>query len=217
MTKKSAVNENYRHECDAKCVSELEKNVSPLFDGRFSSDELFAIFDFYLVNPPIKKDGNSADRNTRWIGDYGWKGLQLSVLEGNLLKKSKIPFFCLLSSDSIDETASQMSLKGDICPLHPRAVMQINSKISRREDGAYTCTKQETRIACLFRHIRNSLAHGLVFDLGNGNVYLKDENEAHKLTAAMVFSWQVLLEWIKAVDQKGNYYPSLFRNEKQKV
>lgn len=198
MTKKNAINENYVHACNCSRRS-FDGAFSSISDLGYSFDEFKSIYDFYVVNAPIKKDSKSKSKvPAKWLGDYGWKGSSLHRLEQKLLKSSGIPSLVILKSDSIDGTLESMGLEGEICIQHPRAVMKTEAKVSVKEDGTVSVSVQETRMVCLFRHIRNSLAHGFTYVLAPDALLLEDRND-EVITARILIRPQTLSDWIDVV------------------
>ena len=63
-----------------------------------------------------------------------------------------------------------MDLADEICIQHPRAVMKQNCSVSIQEDGTTIINQNETRMECLFRHIRNSFAHNHTYLFDNDNI-----------------------------------------------
>lgn len=209
MTNKSKpkVNENYIHECSSELVSRADLEPS-LVKGGYSFDELCAIVDFYITNTPIKKS-KDVKGSGRWLGDYGWTGSpELRSLEGELLKASGIPMFIMLKSKNADRTIEAMKLNDELCIEHPRAVMTQQYKTTINEDGSITGAVQESRMVCLFRHVRNAIAHGQSYVLPNGNILLDDCDEQGK-TASMIFPSKTLVDWIRIVDKESAFYPKL--------
>lgn len=201
------VNDNYRHECKNELVSIPPAGMDQWFDSSFGVDELATIFDFYLVHTPVKHDAKAKDGDNRWLGEYGWKGAQdLSRLESLILRESGISSFVILKSESIDSTLEAMKLLGSICPSCPRAVFKLNCNIRLNEDGSWSVVAKESRLACVFRHIRNSIAHGQVHSLGNQMVYMVDKDENGKTSAALVVNQRTLLDWVRVVDKEGEFY-----------
>lgn len=202
-------NDNYRHECNNDLMAIPPANMNQLFDSSFSINELAEIFDFYLVHTPIKRDEKAKDDKNRYLGDYGWKGgSELSKLESKLLKASGIPSFVILKSSCIDSTLAAMRLTGEICPSCPRAVLKLNCKVRLKENGQVSVVSSESRLACVFRHIRNSIAHGQVFGLGNRMIYMLDKDDNGEKSAAMVINQRTLFNWIRIVDKDGRFYPA---------
>lgn len=200
-------NENYSHECAAELVSRADLKASFVGAG-FFLNELEAIVDFYITNTPIKKN-KDADGSGRWLGEYGWKGASdLRSLESKLLKASGIASFIMLKSSKADATIEALKLGEEICAEHPRAVLTQECKTTVNEDGSISNTVKESRIVCLFRHVRNAIAHGQSYVLPNGNLILDDKNDFGK-TASVLIPSKTLVDWIRVGDKEGTYYPSL--------
>lgn len=209
MTKKATprYNENYAHECESELISRDCLRASFVEVG-FSLIELEAIVDFYITNTPIRKS-EDASGSGRWLGEYGWKGASdLRSLESRLLRVSGITSFVMLKSSKADETIKAMKLGDEICAEHPRAVLTQECRTTVNEDGSISNTVRESRMVCLFRHVRNAIAHGQSFVLPNNNLILEDKNDFGK-TASILIPSKTLVDWIRIVDKEGAYYPSL--------
>ena len=72
-------------------------------------------------------------------------------------------------------------------------ISSSNSNCSQDEDE--TNKFHETMLSCLFRHIRNSLAHNNTYFFDNGNVLFVDFDTNKELSAMLLIRQQVLLEW----------------------
>ena len=209
MAKKAAskYNENYAHECASELVSRADLRAS-FVETNYSLEELKAIIDFYITNSPIK-NAKDANGSGRWLGEYGWIGASdLRSLESKLLRASGITSFIILKSSKANETIKAMKLGDEICVEHPRAVLTQECRTTVNEDGSISNTTRESRMACLFRHIRNAIAHGQSHVLPNNNLILDDKNDFGK-TASMLIPSKTLVDWIRVVDKEGSFYPEL--------
>lgn len=112
--------------------------------------------------------------------------------------------FCLIKSDDIVNTLDSMNLTEKICVEHPRAVLKQNFKVTVLEDGTAVIAQQESRLECLFRHIRNSLAHNHTYLFENNNILLEDCEENGKVSARILIPRDSLLEWIKIIRRDNN-------------
>lgn len=205
MADSAKYNENYVHSCDSQLVaySNYEKAI---FESGYSYDEFKMIYDFYLAHAPLKRDGNEKVAHIRWLGEYGWKSTNdLRNLERLLLKIAEIPSFCILKSDSLDNTVVAMNLKDKICIEHPRAVMLTEKEVKVNEIGEVSITTREKRLVCLFRHIRNALAHGQTYVFDNGSILLEDK-DGERVTFRMLINKSTLIEWIKIIDKDQLFY-----------
>ena len=201
-----ACNQNYAHLCDESLITIPDPDMSFLLADTYSVEEFSRILDFYLVHTPIKRDQNQKTK-TRSLSDYGWKGsAALNKLESKILKAADVRNIIVLKSSTIAETAKAMKLFDRICPIHPQVLLKTESKMKMDECGKISITTAETRLACLFRHTRNALAHGEVYNLGNENMLLRDTDDQGSLAAAMCIPKRALIEWIYSVDIDGRYY-----------
>ncbi len=201
-------NENYIHNCDGEKVSiiELKKSLADIYD----ENEFKEIIDFYLFHPLILKDerqnskfGQKCLKEYQWFGNSGQNSL--SALEGRMLKAASLGMFCILKSSKITDTIEAMGLNGDIiCITHPRAVLKQNVDICMQEDGQVKVSDREKRLVCLFRHVRNSIAHNCTYDFKNGNIMLDDydDESANNLSARILIPKSSLLEWKKIITRE---------------
>ena len=202
MASKKA-NENYIHNCGNDKVK-IDNYIKSILRMGFSDIQLKNIINFYLCNTPmLKNDKNDSPFGLKTLKSYGWVGNQLSKLEGKLLKAANIGNFILIKSDRIDETLKNMDLSEKICIEHPRAVLKQNFSVTVKENGTANISETETRMECLFRHIRNPIAHNHTYCFDNGNIILEDRDEKGIISAVILMPKQALLEWIDIVDTKN--------------
>ena len=199
------INENYMHDCGCEKL-ELKNCVASITEMGFSENQVVDLLDFYLFHAPIIKDKNSKNPfNFKSLQEYGWKGNpDLSKLEGRLLKSSGIGMFCFIKADKIDGTLNSMNLSEKICVEHPRAVIKQNCSVSIQEDGAANVTPNESRMECLFRHLRNSFAHNHSYMFENNNILLEDCDDTKKISARILMPKQALIDWMNIVKNKEN-------------
>ena len=139
------------------------------------------LLDFYLLRCPYAKSDQSAASSALSLNlsDNGWKKEKLHQLmqwvgshfvdeRGSLLLSFKV-------SDSVNDTIQDYGLDVDNPATAPnRCVLQIKNKINVFESGECTVRLSEAYATCLFRHIRNSLAHGNYRITNQGHVLLLD-------------------------------------------
>lgn len=194
---KKYVNENYIHNCGGKKV-EIKKYIKPLTEMEIDKDKVLELIAFYLFNAPVLSASKPKnDFGLKSLKDYGWVGnADMTKLEGRLLKAADLGMFCFIKSDSIDQTLESMDLQDKICIEHPRAVLKHNYAVSLREDGSFSVTQHETRMECLFRHIRNSIAHNHTYLFSNDNILLEDCEESGRITARILIPKKALEAWM---------------------
>lgn len=76
-------------------------------------------------------------------------------------------------------------------------VYSANSNTPQEEDE--TNKFHETMLSCLFRHIRNSLAHNNTYFFENGNLLLVDFDTNKELSAMLLIRQQILLDWMNLI------------------
>ena len=199
------INENLIHKCSLKKV-ELCKCIKSIVDMNYTEKQILEILDFFLFKAPVLKNGKADDMfGSKTLKFYGWVGNSDMIrLEGLLLQAAGMSAFCLIKSDDIVNTLDSMNLTEKICVEHPRAVLKQNFKVTVLEDGTAVIAQQESRLECLFRHIRNSLAHNHTYLFENNNILLEDCEENGKVSARILIPRDSLLEWIKIIRRDNN-------------
>jgi hypothetical protein len=192
------------HDCNEK-RKEFDNCAKSIIDMKFEGgDSIDKILEFYLFHALTNNSDNAeAERPSDKFGfkklkDYGWGGKNLPALERELLKTSQIESFCFIKANSIKETLKAMNLDGRICFKHPRAVMKQDFSVSVQENGKAKITQTETRLQCLFRHIRNSLAHNRTYLLDEDMILFEDA-DGKKITARILMPKVALLTWIEVI------------------
>ena len=162
MANTTKVNNNYQHACDSGRVN-MSDWLIPLSEAGYSTSELAAIVDFYVLQPCVAKGDKSSAPASRLLGTLGWGGgknqQSLARLESLLLAKSGMSSFVMMKSHTIAATLESMNLDGEICIEHPRCVLRWDTKVELEEDGEIKKTTSGTRIGTLLRHVRNAIAH----------------------------------------------------------
>lgn len=194
------INENFIHNCGLGKVK-IKDNIKSITDMNFDNKQVIDILDFYLFHAPVLKSGKDADEfGLKSLKSYGWLGNSaINKLEGQLLKASSIAVFCFIKSDSITYTLESMDLADEICIHHPRAVLKQNCNASIQEDGTAIISQNETRMECLFRHIRNAFAHNHTYLFDNDNILLEDCDESGKISARILMPKNTLIEWMNII------------------
>lgn len=186
--------------------SRLGDYCKPITQMEYTQDELIKIFDFYLSRAlTIKNNGTKGSEfGLRALKELGWAGnAKLSSLERKLLQSAGIQRFVIMISSSIDATIKNMDLDGNICTKCPRAVLKLDCKFELLEDGSIKKETSETRMECLFRHIRNSIAHGHTYYFPNNETLLLEDCDLDsRITARILLKKSTLLDWIGIIDEE---------------
>lgn len=193
--------EGFTHSCEE---TKVEKDLyrASLLSQPFFEDFYKKIYDFYLTN------SFAADTQQKIpLKDYGWEGNSkergLKTLEELLSANAGIEEMCMIRSTTIKDTLNAMDLSGThICIKHARAVMlqEYSIRIDENEKVTFSSGK-ESRIECLFRHIRNALAHGGTYFFDNGMMLMEDYKSTQCISAEILIPQQSLIDWINIVDQ----------------
>lgn len=206
MTRKRETNENYVHACDSELLIPNDF-ICSISQAGFETEEFFKIIEFYVLNAPILKSDKTDLFGQRSLKDYKWVGNSgLSKLERELLKKSGIQSFCFIKATSIKETLNQMLLgDGRWCVEHPRAILKQDFGINVMESGQAEVLSKETRMVCLFRHMRNAIAHNHIYIFDNGNMVLEDvDAQNNDITARILLKKSTLIDWITVVKKENS-------------
>ena len=193
-------NENFIHECGLP-KEEIKNYVKKITDMGFDTRQIMDILDFYLFYAPIlKSDANPDLFGCKSLREYGWCGnSDMSKLEGRILKASGIGVFCFVKAESISQTLQAMDFGNRMCVEHPRAVLKHNYGITVNEDGTVVVKQRETRMECLFRHIRNSIAHNHTYLFPNDNLLIEDADDNRQLSARILMPRHALVDWMDIV------------------
>ena len=206
---KQAEATNNVHECYEEKVALKQQDIA-LKDISLPTDEINMVWDFYVSHAPIKKDKTEKGNGFgyRSLAEFGWRGTGgLTELERRLIKAAGLGHFVMIKADEITETLESMNLNGEICWKHPRAVLKRNFKVKVHESGEISVDATESRMLCLFRHIRNALAHNRMYFSEDGTmVLLEDAEDGGRLTARILIPIHSLVEWIEIVDKDKKFY-----------
>lgn len=197
------------HRCTSNKVSKSDYKKS-LKNSPFSFEQIDIIWDFYVTHTLGGGSGMG-----RVITDYGWnkndnKTDGISALEKKLIQEASFQnSICFIRSKNCKETLSSMDLANDlICIEHPRAVLLQNYNITVDENEHIKFSgggSSENHLTCLFRHLRNSFAHGNTYFFDNGFTLLEDK-DGSRITAIILIQQQTLLDWIRIIDKNKKYY-----------
>lgn len=189
MAKPIEYNENYVHSCDKEKVETAiyKKNLSDSNSDVYTLEQFKKIIDYYVSKAPVLKNNAKDDGfGLRSLSNIGWKGSgALGKLERELIRNAELTLV-FLRSDSITNTITSMDLDSRICCDHARGVLKQGFKLNAKENGEIKVSNSETRMECLFRHIRNSLAHGRTYVFNNGFIMLEDLDESGVISAKLL-------------------------------
>lgn len=205
--RKMAGKKGFEHRCAEGKISK-SANRSSLKDSPFSHAQIDVIWDFYVTH--AISGGSGQERS---VVDYGWtkddkKSTGYPAIERAMLGVANITDkICFIRAKTCKDTLSAMDLDGDlICASHERAVLLQNYTLSIDEnENVQFSGGGKNRLNCLFRHIRNALAHGNTYFFDNGMVLLEDKDSS-KITAEILIKQQSLLDWISVVDKEEKFY-----------
>ena len=170
----------------------------------FTDEEIKKIWEFYVTKSMAEKSSQSVK-----LENYGWdinqsKTTGLPALENELSNAADSCVMCFVRARTIKDTLSAMDLSNSmICTEHPRAVLKQEYRYDHNENEEVQIESGESRIVCLFRHIRNAFAHGNTYFFENGNLLFedKDKGESGAISARIIIPQRALLTWIQIVDK----------------
>lgn len=188
------------HRCSALKIDKKQYKKS-IYNADYSEQELNMIWDFYVTHS-LSGDSNLS----RTVSEYGWPRNNTKRLEQALLDEANMGQFWLIKSKNIDQALEVAGLKDDeICIQHPRSVLKQHCDIDVDLYEEVKFSKEEPRIKTIFKHIRNSLAHGCTYFFDNQNLLLEDKR-GNNITAEILISQRTLLDWIFVVDKDERFY-----------
>ncbi len=196
----------FEHNCSSEkaIIADYKKS---LMESEYSFAQIDMIWDFYVTHA---LGGTSGLK--RELLDYGWDKTEYGECGYNALEKlisesAGIEKLCFIRSKSCKDTLALMDLSNDrMCVNHPRAVLlQKYSTTVDENENIQFAGGGENHISCLFRHIRNSFAHGNTYFFDNKTVLLEDK-DGNTVSARILIKMQTLLDWIALIDRDQNYY-----------
>lgn len=193
------------HSCGNK-KTEIGPFKKSIRESAFSSEQVSMIWDFYVVKSFASVTGLGHS-----LKDYGWsatpKGTHGHIeLERQLAVNAGVTGICSIRAKTIKDTLEAMDLSaGRICIDHPRIVLMQDYSVSIDENENFAFNNDEGRIKCIFRHIRNALAHGNTFFFENGMLLMKDFS-GKTCSAGIMIPQHSLLDWISIVDYNQSFY-----------
>lgn len=205
--------EGFSHTCEE---GKIEKGIfrKSLRESSFKSKDIAMIWDFYVARSFAAATGNPIS-----LEKCGWKDSNnkkdgYPALEQDLALNAGIDSFCIVRAKTVKDTLVAMDLRNEkLYCTHPRAVLMQNYTYESDENEHIKIKSGESRINAIFRHMRNSFAHGNTYFFENDMCLLEDK-DGNKITAEILIPCRSLIEWVHIVDRKEMYYS---RNNHTKV
>lgn len=144
-------------------------SFSCLSEMRYQS--IVKLWSFYVTRSPRVDSWAPPTQQSLVLKDDGWDArATLKQMERRLFSGS-VKF--VKPGEDFTEVARKQGLYADRRPMcsDTQAVVKILTSQSGKDKSA---SLKESQAGCVFRHIRNSLAHGLVYKLPKGKVLFKD-------------------------------------------
>lgn len=186
------------------CTSEkydIQNRKMAIKDSGFSADEVNLIWDFYVTKSPAEQSAQSIS-----FTNYGWENTTnkengYPALEKELAENAGIESFYMIRTKTIKDTLILLGLGNRTIYIeHPRAVLTQKYSVNVDEKENMQLKSEESRVKCLFRHIRNSFAHGNTYFFENDMMLLEDKDK-NTITARILMPRKSLLSWIDIVDK----------------
>lgn len=178
-----------------------------IYDSNFTFEQVSMIWDFYVARSLA-----GTGVLTIPIEEYGWSTRinninGCNILEKELVNAAGIENIIIIKGNSIRlDTLKNINLFGENININNTCiVLQQNVSISINEKEEVEITNKETRINCLFRHIRNAFAHGNTYFFDNDYLMLEDR-ENKNIKARILVKQKCLLDWIKIIDKYQKRY-----------
>lgn len=124
------------------------------------------IIDFYLTQAPYAHADKPDSAQSIDLADYGWTGskplneLMQYVMLRHLRTDGSLNLFFTAANDVSSKSKEMFGDLTDFAEREYGAVLCIKRSLKLKDDNTCECQLTETYATCLFRHIRNSIAHG---------------------------------------------------------
>ena len=183
-------------------VQDYKKSIR---DSRYTVDQVSIIWDFYVTHSVAESAGQKRKPKDYGLSSFpikdmksiaGWDKKHCVVLLANSMKKTleKLDF---VFTEKINKTTIKKSV--DICT--PRIACLTPFTVADDEPAKAKCGEAES----ILTHIRNSFAHGNTYFFDNNMVLLEDKSKGI-ITAEILLSMKILLDWIKLIDKNEKFY-----------
>ena len=187
--------ENTKPKTSKSILTDLEDEY------KFTTDEYIILHLFYITHCM----SNSASNKCKSLIDYGWTKNNI-VDSGAKNELQKI--FDIENTSQFDISGDNKSEKS-LDALKNKYNL-LPSKLDKdfiQEKGFIESNKNDNGYVCLFKHIRNCLAHGrykLVYSKDNVKmVIMEDKNSDNKITARLVLKLDTLIGFIHTIDKNN--------------
>ncbi len=178
----------------------LEELVYPYDKKEIRYQKVAELWSFYVTKcPQVGSSDTKPTCQSYILKQSGWTAEKVEKEIEKLLFEGGVEFV----KPNCDFTAVARK-KGFYAKRKPtcaslKAVVKINTYKQSDEDRANDKPPKprETKGACVLRHIRNSLAHGRVYNMPNGRVLFKDQadpNGSKEVTGFMLTTPGALIE-----------------------
>jgi hypothetical protein len=151
----------------------------------FTSEEISKIFEFYLHRGAISTDSPLSLRLDTSLDDTNRE-----LLYNDLLKTAGIDSSNFIFGPDLTKGKRKLA-------IITQKLDDINF-ICDGVKGFFNGDKLTQNVCCLFKRIRNSLAHGRI--AVNGKFLILEDKGTSHLTARLVITKEILLKWITIVE-----------------
>ncbi len=203
--------------CDSNEVFHEYKMSFTDAKTNLTADQRLSLLDFFFAKPLSEKEFRDALlKRAGWIKKDDTPDtaslyktlLSVAGIENSIFFAPSISYsdfekfgFYMFDTDKIKKGESSC------CVNHPRAILRRDfPPLSAKLDGnmkvsiSFKDNKEvEPKIQCLFRHLRNAIAHDNTYFI-NDKVLFIDYDKSGKISGAVLFKQQTLFDWIKLVN-----------------
>ena len=151
------------------------------------------IIDFYLTHAPYAHADKPDSVQSTDLADYGWTGnkplneLMQYVMLHHLRTDGSSNLFFTAANDVSSKSKEVFGDLGDFPKREPGAVLCIKRNLKLKDNNTCECQLTEAYANCLFRHIRNAIAHGNYHTEGDSILMLDQASSIGTLNPSFTF------------------------------
>lgn len=215
-------NKNFEFHKNLSCSSKVvfHKNKISFTDAetQLSAEQRLSLLNFFFVKTLSEKEFRDEQlKRTLWVTSDDkpatnslYKALiKVAGLTDSIYYASSILFpdfdsfgFYMFDANNIKNGVASC------CVEHPRAILarkipELTAKLdsNMKVNVSFKDNKEvEPKIQCLFRHLRNAIAHDNTYFIGDKVLFIDYDPSGRGLTGAVLLSSQTLFDWITLVN-----------------
>lgn len=185
-----------------------------VMDDRIAIEERLKLIDFILVKCLHEKEYRAEYfKSLGWVrsnnscdteGVYNRFMADVDIIFKKELKYEILKNFGFVnfSKNELKNEKSKIYVRN--CAILQRKIPELKASINNNNEIEITYKSKEepeSKLQCLFRHLRNSIAHNNVYIIDNDKLLFVDY-EKENVSAAIILEKKKLLEWIDILERR---------------